>query len=131
MNAIPQWLAKEEVLEIHTEVVDASGGSHGVRDEGLLESALSPPQHAFAYEEVAIFDLAAIYAEAIALNHPFIDGNKRTAFVSAGLFLEVNGYEVSVEQHTEIMVAIAEKKISRVAIAEYFRQHSTPVSSDG
>lgn len=130
MMDTPEWLSKEAVLEIHVAVVDASGGSHGLRDEGLLESALSRPQNVFAYEDTTVFDLAASYAEAIAHNHPFIDGNKRTAFAAAGLFLEVNGYEIKVEQHTEIMVAIAEKKISRDQVAAYLQQHSEAVESE-
>src|ERR1700676_2114381 len=113
MIATPEWLDKESALAIHTAVVDASGGSHGLRDEGLLESALSRPLNVFSYENVTVFDLAATYAEAIAHNHPFIDGNKRTAFAVMGLFLEINGYVLKVERHTEIMVAIAEKKIAR------------------
>ena len=123
----PEWLTKEAVLEIHTEVIDVSGGSHGLRDEGLLESALSRPQNVFAYEDATIFDLAATYAEAIAHNHPFVDGNKRTAFAVAGLFLEVNGYEIKVGQHADIMVAIAEKKILREEVAAYLRQNSEPI----
>jgi death on curing protein len=79
---MPEWLTKETVLDIHTEVISVSGGSHGLRDDGLLESALSRPQNVFAYEDVTIFDLAASYAEAIAHNHPFIDGNKRTAITT-------------------------------------------------
>jgi death-on-curing protein len=124
----PKWLTKEEALAIHIEVVDASGGSHGLRDEGLLESALSRPQNVFAYEDATIFDLAATYAEAIAHNHAFVDGNKRTAFAVAGLFLEANGYEIKVEQHANIMVAIAEKKISREELAAYLQQHSVSVA---
>lgn len=131
MIETPQWLTKEDVLEFHTEVIDASGGSHGVRDDGLLESALSRPQNVFAYEDVTVFELAAVYAEAIAHNHPFIDGNKRTAFTAAGLFLEINGYEITVGQHADMMVAVAEKKISREGIAEYLRKHSKPLDSDG
>lgn len=119
----PEWLTKETVLKIYTEVIDISGGSHGLRDEGLLESALARPLNVFAYEDVTIFDLAATYAEAITHNHPFLDGNKRTAFAVAGLFLEINGYEITVEQHADIMVALAEKKITRAHIAEYLQQH--------
>lgn len=88
------------------------------------------PQNIFAYEGASIFDLAASYAEAIAHNHPFIDGNKRTAFTVAGLFLEINGYELMPEQHTEIMVAIAEKKVSRNDIAAYLQKYSASIEAD-
>jgi death-on-curing protein len=69
----PEWLDIETVLDIHREVIAASGGSDGLRDKGLLESALARPQNVLAYENATIFDLAATYAEAIAHNHPFIE----------------------------------------------------------
>jgi death-on-curing protein len=128
MIAAPEWLDKESVLLIHAAAVDVSGGSHGLRDEGLLESALSRPLNVFAYENVTVFDLAATYAEAIAHNHPFIDGNKRAAFAAMGLFLEINGYALKVGKHTKIMVAIAEKKIVREEIAAYLKRHSEPIT---
>jgi death-on-curing protein len=121
----PEWLTKDPVLEIHINVVDASGGSHGLRDEGLLESALSRPQNVFAYEDTTIFDLAASYAEAIAHNHPFIDGNKRTALATAGIFLRINGYEMDADQQqlTDLMVDLAKKKISREEAASFFEEN--------
>jgi death-on-curing protein len=121
----PEWLTKEAVLYMHREVVDASGGSQGIRDEGLLESALSRPQNVFAYEDVTIFDLAASYAEAIAHNHPFIDGNKRTAMTAADVFLEINGYEMHADQQklADLMVNFAEKKISRDEVAIFFKKN--------
>lgn len=87
----PEWLSKEAVMEMHKEILDASGGSHGLRDEGILESALSRPNNVFAYEDKTIFDLAASYAGAIVHNHPFIDGKKHTALTAADVFLEING----------------------------------------
>jgi death on curing protein len=118
----PIWLDKETVLEIHRDVVAMSGGSDGLRDEGLLESALARPQNVLAYEEATIFDLAAAYAEAIAHNHPFIDGNKRTAMTVADIFLEINGYDVRADQQqiADLMVDLAEKKISRDDVAAFF-----------
>jgi death on curing protein len=120
----PEWLTKETTLEIHAEVISVSGGSHGLRDEGLLESALSRPQNVFAYEDVTIFDLAASYAEARAHNHPFVDGNKRTAMTAADVFLEINNYEMNADQKqiADLMVDLAEKKISRDEVAVFFEK---------
>ena len=120
------WLESETVLEIHSEVIAVSGGSDGVRDHGLLESALARPQNVLAYEGGSIFEVAAAYAEAIAHNHPFIDGNKRTAFASAGMFLILNGYKVKVDQEkiADLMVDLAEKKITRDEVARFFENHS-------
>lgn len=128
----PEWLDRETVLDIHQRVVDASGGSHGLRDEGLLESALSRPQNVFAYEGSGIFDLAASCAEAITQNHPFIDGNKRTAFTVADIFLDVNGYRLcaSQEEQADMMVDLAEKKIGREEVAAFLRQHSGTVAGE-
>ena len=125
----PNWLDKETVLEIHGDVIAATGGSDGLRDEGLLESALARPHNVFAYENVTIFDLAATYAEAIAHNHPFIDGNKRTAFTTADIFLDVNGYRLKAdkEEQADIMVDLAEKKISRDDLSSFFSKNSHPI----
>jgi death-on-curing protein len=79
------------VLAIHDEQVAEHGGGAGVRDEGLLESALSRPQNLFGYETAALPQLAAAYAYGICKNHPFVDGNKRTSLVVAELFLALNG----------------------------------------
>ena len=83
----PVWLSKAEILYIHEKAIDAAGGSHGLRDESLLESALARPQNLHTYGEDDRFQLAASYAEGIARNHAFVDGNKRTAFQSADVFL--------------------------------------------
>lgn len=81
----PMSISKEQVLYIHTTAIKKNGGSFGVRDVGLLESALARPENFYAYGEQDLFLLAAAYAEGIARNHPFIDGNKRTAYTAAGL----------------------------------------------
>ena len=127
MTTTPIWLDKQIILEIHHAVITASGGSHGTRDDNLLESALVYPQHLFAYKQVNLFELAAGYAEAIVRNHPFIDGNKRTAFVAADVFLDVNGYDITI--HTEILVEmmldLVEKRRTQADIAEILEKHST------
>lgn len=123
----PEWLSKEFVLSLHESLIDQTGGLQGVRDEALLESALSRPQNAYHYESADIFDLAAAYAEGIARNHPFLDGNKRTAFAAAGLFLEDNGYQLQIEQGNEqetVFLGLAEGKVSRFELANWYQQNT-------
>ena len=85
------WLNRRIILAVHDEQLREHGGASGVRDEGLLESALARPLDRAGYGEPDIVELAAIYAIAIARNHPFVDGNKRTAYVAMVLFLALNG----------------------------------------
>ena len=87
----PIWLQKDAVIAFHDILLVEHGGPIGMRDEGLLESALGRPINKYFYENADIFDLAAAYAVGITKNHPFIDGNKRTAFVSMKTFLARNG----------------------------------------
>jgi death on curing protein len=90
----PVWLLRETVLAMHDLLIAEFGGAAGVRDEGLLDSALSRPQNLLAYERPSIFDLAASLAFGLIKNHPFLDGNKRVAFTAAVTFLHVNGRRV-------------------------------------
>jgi len=85
------WLSREIILAVHDEQLRVHGGASGIRDEGLLESALARPLNLAGYGQPDTVELAATYAIAIARNHPFIDGNKRTAYVAMELFLELNG----------------------------------------
>lgn len=96
MTLEPDFLSVEEVLSLHVEQLDRFGGSAGVREEGLLESAVMTPQASFGGEYVhkGLFEMAAAYAFHIAENQPFIDGNKRTGLASALVFLGMNGFEV-------------------------------------
>ena len=87
------WLDAADVTAYHAVQISEHGGSAGLRDRGLLESALARPQHLAAYGEPGVFDLAASYAAGIAKNHPFVDGNKRAAFVASVTFLELNGWQ--------------------------------------
>ena len=85
------WLSRDLILAIHDEQLAEHGGSTGLRDPGLLESALARPLNRAGYAEPDVSELAALYGLAIARNHPFIDGNKRTAFVAMEVFLRLNG----------------------------------------
>jgi death-on-curing protein len=87
----PLWIAPEVVLTVHEQLLAQFGGLSGLRDEGLLAAALGRPANRFAYGEADLFDLAASYAAGIVKSHPFVDGNKRTGFVVALVFLELNG----------------------------------------
>ena len=123
----PKWLAFKEVETIHTLVIEAAGGSHGLRDANLLESALARPLNLNAYGETDLFQLAASYAEGIARNHAFIDGNKRTAWTAADVFLRKNGYAIHAredDQHVDMMEQFGQGNISREQAGKYFRQNS-------
>ena len=124
------WLSKVEILAVHEQVLAAHGGSAGIRDQGLLESALGRPRHLAAYGQGDIFDWAAAYAHGIANNHPFIDGNKRTAFVATALFLECNGWHVNApeEEVVAIMVGVADKSVAQEAIAHWLRDRTEKLS---
>ncbi len=123
----PQWLDLHSVLFIHASAIDQAGGTQGVRDVGLLESALARPKNLYAYGENDIFQLAAIYAQGIARYHPFIDGNKRTAFAAASIFLMDNGQDlrpIKNNNHVDMMERLAQGKTARKDAGQYFKSHS-------
>ena len=129
----PKWVTVELVEFIHEAVIELGGGSHGLRDIALLESALARPQNQYSYGEEHIFHLAASYAEAISRNHAFVDGNKRTAFFVASDFLEQNGHELQAAkgvEHAEMMELLGQGKVSREDAAEYLRKHSSQIRRD-
>lgn len=131
MSAEPRFLRENEVLEIHKEQIEAFGGDSGIRDVGMLQSALSRPISKWQYESASIFQLAAAYAFGIAKNHPFVDGNKRTAFMSAYVFLGLNGWDFEVSE-AEVAIAIdalAAGKIDEVALVEWFEANSSSIES--
>jgi death-on-curing protein len=99
----PTWVLRETVLTLHEQLLAEFGGEAGVRDEGLLDSALVKPENLFAYGTPTLFDLAASYGFGLVKNHPFIDGNKRAGFTVAVVFLELNGYRF---QATEAEAAV-------------------------
>ena len=117
----PHFLSVEEVLIIHGEQIDAFGGLDGIRDTGLLESAVMTPQASFGgeYLHANIFEMAAAYAFHIAENQPFIDGNKRTALGAAMVFLGDNGFEFPPDDLSlyEAMISIANKEMDKYDLA--------------
>ena len=121
-----RWIEKPLLLLLHDESLAEHGGASGIRDEGLLDSALARPLNLSAYGKPDICDLAAAYAVGLAKNHPFVDGNKRTAFLAAGLFLEINGRRLTASQvdATHAMLAVAEGTLDQAALAEWIRRNS-------
>lgn len=122
----PKFLSLDDVLLIHEEQLDAFGGLNGIRDEGLLESAVMTPQASFGgeYLHSDLFEMAAAYAFHIAENQPFLDGNKRTALNSAMVFLELNGFEFPPEDDLSLyraMIEIAEDRLDKQGLADIFR----------
>jgi death-on-curing protein len=94
----PFWLTRQIIIAIHDEQLAIHGGASGLRDEGLLESALDRPRNKWSYENAELPELAAAYAFAIARNHPFVDGNKRTSLLALYTFLGVNGIDFDVPE---------------------------------
>lgn len=122
-----KWLSISEILAMHEQLLALFGGSTGVRDFGLLESALARPQTLQVYDlSVDIYLMAATYADGIVNNHPFVDGNKRTGFLSAAVFIETNGLKVSMSEVevVSMTVGLADKSVSREAYAEWLRRNA-------
>ena len=117
----PEWLSVNILLDIHSEQLALFGGPDGVRDLGLLESALARPINKFAYGEGNIAALAAAYAFGIAKNHPFVDGNKRAAFASIIVFPGLNGIDLVAppEQATAVIMALAAGEIGEDDVARW------------
>ena len=124
----PQFLTVADVLTIHEEQIEAYGGIRGIRDEGLLESAVMMPQASFGgeYLHADLFEMAAAYAFHIAENQTFLDGNKRTALVSALVFLDINGCLILDDEMKlyDAMIAIANKEMDKYDLADLLKNLS-------
>ena len=121
----PEWLSLDIALAVHDRQLAEHGGPTGVRDQGMLESALARPLNQWTYGEDDLCALAAAYAYGIARNHPFTDGNKRTAWVFARLFLMLNGQSLSFTPRMaiDVVLALAAGEFSEDELADWFRQH--------
>jgi death on curing protein len=121
----PEWVDVAIVLDIHEEQLALFGGPGGVRDPGLLESALARPQNQFAYGQSDLAALAAAYAFGIARNHPFVDGNKRTAFATMIVFLGLNDIAFAPESAaaTAVMLALAAGEIDEAGLTRWIRDN--------
>jgi death on curing protein len=123
-----RWVDKRVLLLLHDESLAEHGGASGLRDEGLLDSALARPLNLVAYGQPDAAALAAAYGVGLAKNHPFVDGNKRAAFLSVGLFLALNGHRLIASQ-AEATVAVfqlAAGELSEEAFAAWLREQTVP-----
>ena len=120
------WLRRDALTGIHSEQLAEHGGAAGVRDEGLLESALARPENLAAYGEPDAFDLAAAYGFGIVKNHPFVDGNKRAGFMAAATFLALNGYDLAASNKdvVETVRKLAASGIGEADFATWLRENS-------
>ena len=121
----PEWLDVNIMLDVHAEQLALFGGPDGVRDLGLLESALARPVNKHAYGESDLASLAAAYGFGIAKNHPFVDGNKRAAFASIVVFLGLNGIDFIVPpaSATAMILALAAGEVSEESLARWIRDN--------
>jgi death-on-curing protein len=119
------WVSLEVALAAHLEQLTEHGGGEGVRDAGMLESAMARPQNLVAYGHPDAAELAASYAFGIARNHPFVDGNKRTAAVVSETFLALNGHGLTATDAELVVtfVALAAGELSERELADWFRDH--------
>jgi len=128
------WLEKALVMAIHDRQLAEHGGVPGIRDDNLLQSALARPQQLVAYGDPApdLAELAASLAYGLARNHPFVDGNKRTAFVSCRVFLALNDAELVAEADEKYLtfLALGEGRLSVAQLAQWLREHIPPLPRD-
>ncbi len=124
----PTWISKTAIMAIHDFLLAEHGGGTGLRDENLLESALAAPKNHFQYDQADVFILAAAYAFSLTSNHPFIDGNKRTAFAAAGIFLELNGHRLIASEPDAVLAVLALSKgeMDAVGFSQWLRMSSEP-----
>ena len=124
----PCWITKEECLAFHQELLARFGGLGGLRDEGLLDSALARAQQLFYCGNPGLAELAAAYAEEIVKNHPFLDGNKRSGLMAAALFLETNGLEFTAPEEEAVVftLALAAGELDAAAYAAWLERSVKP-----
>ena len=120
-----RWVNRQVLLLLHDESLAEHGGAKGLRDEGLLDSALARPLNLSLYEAPDAAELAAAYGVGLAKNHAFVNGNKRAVFLAVGLFLAINGYRLHATQvdATLTMLSVAAGEIEDAAFADWIRQH--------
>lgn len=126
----PRWINREALLVLHDHSIVLHGGRPGLRDSGLLESALERPANRFRYDGLNdIPALAALYLAAIAGNHPFVDGNKRAAFLAAGLFLELNGWRLAANpaDAASLVFAVAAGSVGEAEVAAWIVANASAI----
>ncbi|WMP17220.1 type II toxin-antitoxin system death-on-curing family toxin [Thiothrix lacustris] len=126
----PRWVLEEVTLAVHQMLLAEHGGSPGIRDKSLLDSALARPRQRLTYEpDSTLFELAASYSFGIAKNHPFIDGNKRVALAVGAVFLELNGFELDAPEPEAVIMfeQLAAGNIAEAELADWFEKSCTPI----
>lgn len=120
----PIWVLDQVVYAIHAEQLAEHGGREGIRDTGLLQSALDAPKNIFHYDKVNLFKLAAVYGYRISNNQPFVDGNKRTGYVVSRLFLMLNGYDIKASEASRVQtyLDISNNTKSENELADWIKQ---------
>lgn len=130
--ALIDFLSIDDVLQIHADQIQLYGGSHGLRDRGLLESAVEAPQASFGgqFLNQDLYEMAAVLLVGIVKNHPFIDGNKRTGTTAALSFLDLNGMEVPPREPdlSSLVLAVDSSQAGKVEVADFLRQNARPRS---
>jgi len=126
----PVWVRRDVVLAVQEMLLDEHGGAVGLRDEGMLYSALGRPENLFAYGKPSVFELAASYAFGLVKNHPFIEGNKRIGFATAILFLELNGYRFAASEVDAVLktLALAASEMTEATYATWIQANSRRAS---
>jgi death-on-curing protein len=126
----PRWVLEDVALAVHQMLLAEHGGSPGIRDKSLLDSALARPKQRLAYEpDSTLFELAASYSFGIAKNHPFIDGNKRVALAVGAVFLELNGFELDAPEPEAVIMfeQLAAGNLAEAELADWFKKSCTPI----
>jgi death on curing protein len=126
----PIWVEEAVVIAIHRRQLSEHGGTDGIRDRGLLESALFRPKNQLAYGNPAIFNLAAAYGYGIVKNHPFVDGNKRTSYIVMRTFLKLNSYDIQVSapEKYDFWIRLADSQVTETELAQWIQKKSIKIT---
>ncbi len=128
------YLSEEQVLSLHAKIIRATGGMQGIRDKPGLAAAIARPCATFDGEDLypTLAEKAAALMHSLAMNHPFLDGNKRIAVTSAELFLEINGFQLiaSDDEFEEVALALAASRLDKDQLTIWFKQRTVPISGD-
>ena len=127
----PNWIDRPVLLAVQHELLDRFGGLTGIRDEGMLDSAINKPRNLLAYGTPTVFELAASYAIGLVKNHPFLDGNKRIGFMAAYIFLGANGWSLEASEEEAVLetLALAASKSTEEDYAAWLERNSVPVGA--
>lgn len=125
----PVWLERSIIIAIHNQLLGRFGGIEGTRDEGLMDSAIHRPRQRYHYEQADLFDLAASYAHGLSKNHPFLDGNKRIAFMAAYTFLAANGQQLEAPEEEAVLqtLGLAAGEVGAEEYAAWLRDNCLPM----